>query len=164
MRSFLAEVLNLKGFRFEARDAIKLDYASYVLEFSHNLNLPLNALRSAFRFAKEQKYGPIRTSSLFDIAQKMLQVCIGAFRGACNQCKPKCCQQTLSVEVWCTQTGLSCMHACMHAYMESHPGACQALFRACIGHIGETSMHSPHLLLSRNPDNVIMHQAAIKQT
>ncbi len=31
-RSFLAEVLGLEGWRFQARDAIKLDYACYILE------------------------------------------------------------------------------------------------------------------------------------
>lgn len=57
--SFLASILNLTDYRFDARHAIKLDYACYVLEF-----------------AREQKYGAARTASLFNICQRTLQACI----------------------------------------------------------------------------------------
>lgn len=57
--SFLSVVLGLENYRFDARDAIRLDYASYTLEF-----------------AWEQKYGPTRTMSVFRVAQHLLEVCI----------------------------------------------------------------------------------------
>lgn len=55
---YLAEVLGLPDYRFDARQAIRLDYASYVLEF-----------------AKEQVYGPVRTASLFQVAQSVMETC-----------------------------------------------------------------------------------------
>jgi hypothetical protein len=57
-RSFLSAVLQLPSYRFDAREAIQLDYASYILEF-----------------AKEQKLGPLQTSSLFEVGQNVLRAC-----------------------------------------------------------------------------------------
>ena len=56
---FLSSLLDLPNYRFNAREAIKLDYASYILEFT-----------------KEEKLGPLRAALLFDISQKVLEACI----------------------------------------------------------------------------------------
>lgn len=57
--SFLSVLLRLPSYRFDAREAIQLDYASYLLDF-----------------AKEQKLGPLRTASLFDVGQKVIKACM----------------------------------------------------------------------------------------
>jgi len=56
---FLAAVLGLTEYQFDARAAARLDYASYVLEF-----------------AQDQGYGPLRTLSLLSIANNLLQACV----------------------------------------------------------------------------------------
>ncbi|KAG2453140.1 hypothetical protein HYH02_002466 [Chlamydomonas schloesseri] len=57
--AFLASVLKLDNYRFDARQAILLDYASYALEFAH-----------------KQGYGPTRTASWYNVAHGVLQTCI----------------------------------------------------------------------------------------
>ncbi|GLC42044.1 hypothetical protein PLESTB_001062100 [Pleodorina starrii] len=57
---YLASVLKLDNYRFDAREAILLDYASYALEFAH-----------------KHGFGPARTASWYHVAQKVLQTCLG---------------------------------------------------------------------------------------
>ncbi|GAX81353.1 hypothetical protein CEUSTIGMA_g8784.t1 [Chlamydomonas eustigma] len=57
---FLAGILGFKDYRFEARDAIKLDYASYNLAF-----------------ASEQNFGLIRTAALYNFGHNLLLTCMG---------------------------------------------------------------------------------------
>ncbi|KAG2487200.1 hypothetical protein HYH03_014174 [Edaphochlamys debaryana] len=56
---FLAGVLQLDDYRFNARQAILLDYASYAIDF-----------------AVKQGYGPTRTASWYNVAHAVLQSCI----------------------------------------------------------------------------------------
>lgn len=54
----LSEVLNLPNYVFEARSAVRLDYATYVFELAH-----------------QQQLGPIKTLRLLQISQNVLDKC-----------------------------------------------------------------------------------------
>ncbi|EFJ42622.1 hypothetical protein VOLCADRAFT_107162 [Volvox carteri f. nagariensis] len=57
---YLASVLKLHKYRFDAREAILLDYATYSLDFAH-----------------KQSFGPTRKASWYNVAHRVLQTCIG---------------------------------------------------------------------------------------